>query len=512
MWMVLKIVMYLFGALLVYGLYMFVARPLYLRYKYSKYKNVFMTEKFHFMEGDFANVTELMNQNKFMCYNYVTQSLDKVGDIWLSMFGSDAYFYCQSVQAIQELYDNLPNNIDRGKNMLFFLTKLSQDGMEIQPSTENWKLRRTTFNKLIGINHSSKYIPIIVQQMQDMKKLFKKDETVDFSIEAPKIFFNIISKILFGKDLSENAGLLSYKASDGTIEKMEIGSFFIRVWKDIGESAFHPLTAFVPVLNKKNLVNPFKRDYNNALEFRRALKEFLKTTKDTESVYSKLKEDQSLDEDQLFWDLITFLLGGTDTSAHLISSALYFIQKNEGCYEKLMNEINKFFPAAIEDLKVEDFMKNLEQWDYLNYLLKECLRLDPPSYESTDYVTVNDVTICGVPIPKDSWISVNFMGAHMDPEQWFEPLKFIPERFDPSHEYFKTPDGKNRHPLSYIPFSAGLRNCPGQSLARLEAKVVLIYLLKHIKYTVEKELLDNDYISFSIISQFKLKFKIDSVT
>ena len=242
------------------------------------------------------------------------------------------------------------------------------------------------------------------------------------------------------------------------------------------------------------------------------MKEFLKTTKDTESVYSKLKEEPNLNEDQVLGDLLTFLVAGTDTSAHLFCSALYFIQKYEDCNKKLMNEINKYFPTALEDMKNEDIMKNLEQCDYLNHLIKECLRLDPPTYESIDYITTNDITICEVPIPKNSILAINFMATHMDPNQWYEPLKFIPERFDPSHEYFMTPDGKNRHPLSYIPFSAGLRNCPGQTLARLETKVLLIYFLKNINYTIDEDLLKNEYISFAMVSQFKLKFKINSIS
>ena len=302
--------------------------------------------------------------------------------------------------------------------MLLFISKISQNGIEVQSSNEDWKQRRTTFTKLIGINHSSKYIPIMVKQMQNMKNSFKKDQIIDFSTESSRIF-NIISKIIFGNDLSSNVGLINFISNDNTVERMEIDKFFVRLWRDLSESFYNPLTAFFPVLNEKNLVNPFKRDYKNVCEFRRVLKEFLKTTKDTESVFSKLKEEPNLNEDQILWDLITFLIAGTDTSAHIFCSALYFIQKDLDIAKKLKNEIWKYFPTAIEDMKYEDIMKNLEQWDYLNFVIKECFRLDPPTYETIDYRTVNDLSICGVPIPKDRIISINLMAAHMDPEQWF---------------------------------------------------------------------------------------------
>ena len=188
-----------------------------------------MTHKFYPLLGDFAVAEELVNQNKFMCYNYKAQSIEKVGDVWLCFFGSDHVFYMHSAQAIQELYDNIPKNIDRGQLMLLFISKLSQNGIEVSPSSENWKERRTTFTKLIGINHSSKYIPIMVSQMQEMKDNLKKEDYIDFSTESSRILFTIISKIIFGKDLSNNIGFMDFTTLDGTIERMAIDKFFVRI-------------------------------------------------------------------------------------------------------------------------------------------------------------------------------------------------------------------------------------------------------------------------------------------
>ena len=98
--------------------------------------------------------------------------------------------------------------------------------------------------------------------------------------------------------------------------------------------------------------------------------------------------------------------------------------------------------------------------------------MDPPGI-NTAYKTYQNIEICGVPIPAGFDIGVSILTQHYNPTNWFEPQKFIPERFDPDNKYFLTPDGKTRDPLAYIPFSFGTRSCPGQALAKLEVKVMV---------------------------------------
>jgi steroid 17alpha-monooxygenase/17alpha-hydroxyprogesterone aldolase len=68
---------------------------------------------------------------------------------------------------------------------------------------------------------------------------------------------------------------------------------------------------------------------------------------------------------------------------------------------------------------------------------------------------------------------LNLQAIHHNKEEWKEPEKFIPDRFDKGSEYFLTPSGSKRNPFSYAPFLGGKRVCLGKTFAELVAKAII---------------------------------------
>ena len=101
--------------------------------------------------------------------------------------------------------------------------------------------------------------------------------------------------------------------------------------------------------------------------------------------------------------------------------------------------------------------------------------------------TIEDVTIV-----KGARVLIPIYTLHHSSEYWKEPEQFIPERFDYSFLlsfsellliFSFHPDEKaKRHPLVYIPFGFGPRNCIGSRFALMEAKMALVTVLRKFKF------------------------------
>jgi cytochrome P450 len=103
---------------------------------------------------------------------------------------------------------------------------------------------------------------------------------------------------------------------------------------------------------------------------------------------------------------------------------------------------------------------------------------------------LEDMTIKGICFKKGDEIIIDQDNAHRNPDEWFEPERFIPERFDPSSKYFLTPHGTKRHPFSLVPFGGGRRICIGKTYAEIGVKIVALQFISEfdIEFVNEKEL------------------------
>ncbi|KAI1286075.1 Cytochrome P450 4V2 [Halotydeus destructor] len=167
-------------------------------------------------------------------------------------------------------------------------------------------------------------------------------------------------------------------------------------------------------------------------------------------------------------EIETFMFGGHDTTATTIGWTLYMLGLHQDIQEKVRQEVRKIRQkAASFDLS------NLKEMKLLGCVIKESLRLFP-TVPFMGRELSEDIEVCGFKLPKGLTVGILPMILHQNPEVFPKPALFLPDRFLPENS-------KTRNPFSFLPFSAGSRNCIGQKYAMAEVKIVISNIVENFK-------------------------------
>ncbi|MFB0829564.1 cytochrome P450 [Brevibacillus laterosporus] len=176
---------------------------------------------------------------------------------------------------------------------------------------------------------------------------------------------------------------------------------------------------------------------------------------------------ERLDDENIRYQIITFLIAGHETTSGLLSFALYFLLKNPEVREKAYQEVDRVLTG------VSPSYQQVLQLTYVRMILQESLRLWPtaPGFE----LTAREDTIIGgkYAIKKGEVVALLLPQLHRDKDAWGDDAnEFRPERFE-------DPDKVPHH--AYKPFGNGQRACIGMQFALHEATLVLGMILQNFE-------------------------------
>ncbi|XP_045348323.1 cytochrome P450 4F3-like isoform X4 [Leopardus geoffroyi] len=192
---------------------------------------------------------------------------------------------------------------------------------------------------------------------------------------------------------------------------------------------------------------------------------------------AKDEDGKELSHEDIRAEADTFMFGGHDTTASGLSWVLYNLAKHPEYQERCRQEVQELLRDR-EPKEIE--WDDLAQLPFLTMCIKESLRLHPPVTVVSRCCTQDIVLPDGRVIPKGVVCLVSIFGIHHNPSVWPDPEVYNPFRFDPENI-------KERSSLAFIPFSAGPRNCLGQTFALTEIKVVLALTLLRFRVLPDKE-------------------------
>ncbi|KAK4725667.1 hypothetical protein R3W88_030584 [Solanum pinnatisectum] len=178
--------------------------------------------------------------------------------------------------------------------------------------------------------------------------------------------------------------------------------------------------------------------------------------------------------------LLDLLIASIDTVSTTIDWILSELLRHPKVMKKLQNELEQ---AVGISRMVEE--SDLERLEYLDMVIREGLRLHPPSTLLTPHESIEDCIVDGFDIPKGSRLFVNVWAIGRDPEAWPEPEKFMPERFVDSNIDLRG------HDFQLLPFGSGKRSCPGLQLGLTIVRLVLAQLVHSFDWELPNGMMPN---------------------
>ncbi|CAF3954626.1 unnamed protein product [Rotaria sp. Silwood1] len=165
---------------------------------------------------------------------------------------------------------------------------------------------------------------------------------------------------------------------------------------------------------------------------------------------------------------IDIVAAGYETTSTALAYTSYVLATHPNEQLKLQEHIDSYFyPDMDDDIPSYETISKME---YLDMFIREVLRMYPIAPIVINRESTEDFHINGIgTIPAGTIVTVDMYTIHFDPDLWgpVDPNVFYPERF-----------ATKRHPLAWIPFGIGSRNCVGMRFALMEMKLFLIRLLR----------------------------------
>lgn len=181
---------------------------------------------------------------------------------------------------------------------------------------------------------------------------------------------------------------------------------------------------------------------------------------------------ESLSDENIRYQINTFLIAGHETTSGLLSFTLYYLLNNPDVLEKAYGEVDAVLG---NNIAAAPTMAQIGQLEYTRAILLEALRLWPtaPAFSLAPY---EDEIIGGkYPLKKGTFITVLIPALHRDAAYWGEDA----ETFNPDN--FMDDAEAERPDYAYKPFGNGKRACIGRQFALQEAILVLGMILQRFK-------------------------------
>ncbi|KAM6507173.1 hypothetical protein FALCPG4_018555 [Fusarium falciforme] len=161
------------------------------------------------------------------------------------------------------------------------------------------------------------------------------------------------------------------------------------------------------------------------------------------------------------------------------SETMYLLLKHPVMLHKLTSILRTQFHSS-SDMTIFA----LQGQEYLNAVIKECLRLYPPAPGNLFRRTQTEGhVVMGDRIPSNTSLTMHLWAANRSPLNFHAPDDMVPERWMKTRPVEFENDDRD----AMKPFSTGPQDCPGKNFAWAEMRLVLARMLWHFDFELVSE-------------------------
>ncbi|KAF8676043.1 hypothetical protein HU200_047547 [Digitaria exilis] len=193
-----------------------------------------------------------------------------------------------------------------------------------------------------------------------------------------------------------------------------------------------------------------------------------------------LQEEYGLTRDAIKAIVVNMFAAGTDTAYLVLEFAMAELILHQEAMATLQYEVRSSITKGQNTI----FEDNLVGMTYLKAVVKETLRLHPPSPLLLPRVSLEDCDIKSFHVPAGTSVLVNVWAIGRDPKEWDAAEEFMPERFIQNGEV-KGIDFRGKD-FQLLPFGSGRRMCPGINFAVASIELMLANLIYHFDWKLPK--------------------------
>ncbi|KAK7992351.1 hypothetical protein PG988_001145 [Apiospora saccharicola] len=400
---------------------------------------------------------------------------------------------------------------------------------------EEWKDVRKRFNPGFAPKHLMTLLPVIVDKAGPFIKLLDKfARTRDvFSLDeiTTNLTFDVIGVVTMGEDMEA-------QHMDPTRQ-----GEMIRNFKAVIKSMYMPnLDCVIPYPARSMLTHeppgwmtPFVHSKRRALGRRNTqlLEEIVRRSFESrKTAPGQLSEDKQTTHDEsrsvlalslqevetltpeimeeTCDQLKTFLFAGHDTTSTTIIWAIYELTRTPHALHRVCEELDSLFGPGDSGARDPDVVRRkllepgtgediVRRMTYIGAVMKEVLRLYPPAGSVRAVPPGTEFVVSTSQGDEynldDTWVYLDHYMIQRDRAVFGETAdEFIPERWLHQEEE-RGPDGKGKESYgdwsgsgstpssAWRAFERGPRNCIGQELANIEARVILAFVVRRYDFT-----------------------------